>query len=145
MDLSDLGGRRSLHADAMHLPDSTRCALAERRCDASPASDRFWTQWQDDIRNWWLFSPIAPTIGSCAGALSLHLASRLDAAWRALRFGADAPPARPRSSGGSDVACEQWVEESADAMQLPGMSIRQPSCPPGPPHDHFRPRRGPPS
>ena len=79
--------------------------------------------WQRRLECWFMTLP-GPTqtqLGSCVGALGLHLASRLDAAWRASqsRLGLPSETGGARAAAGvAEPGCT-WVNEAASLPQLP--------------------------
>lgn len=89
-----------------------------REAAASREEDAWWGEWQGRITCWWLALP-APTqsqIGSCLGALGLHLVERLEAILAAQR-GAGVRLAR-WGSAAADPGCE-WLEREVETLRLP--------------------------
>lgn len=88
---------------------------------ASSPQQTWQTEWRGRVTCWFLGLPL-PTqqqLGSCMGALGLHIGSRLDASLRASRA-LVGQPAASAFSGGKAVAerdCE-WVSDEA-LLQLP--------------------------
>ena len=87
--------------------------------------DAWEAEWRERLDCWWLAlpGPTRSSLGHCLGALSLHLASRLDGAWRAARGAArgggggaaNGPPLAAAGAGGG--SCE-WVADT-ERLQLP--------------------------
>lgn len=83
----------------------------------------WYRQWQHDLGVWWAATPLKEKLGSCFGALGLHITAQLE--W-ALRLHLDKlwglergrasfpPPPAPTTEAG----CE-WIAESASELDLP--------------------------
>lgn len=107
--------------------DACERALQHRRLQATSAaaavseSSTVWLmEWRVRFDCWFaaLPKPTQNELGSCLGALGLHLGHRLDAAWREAQsiFKPSLPVAAP-SAGPLPEGCE-WVQE-AGRLQLP--------------------------
>ena len=89
-------------------------------------------EWRQRLGCWWMGLPL-PTqsqLGGCLGAISLHLASRYDAALRAI----NGPSANPMAiAGAAEPGCE-WINGASSAAGL-----RMPSLPDFPAFDFALP------
>lgn len=95
-------------------------STAEDTCDLegeelSEATVDWWESWRQKLSTWFMASPSAgDRLGECLGALSLHLGSRLQGAWRAWLsllgrpLGTSAPPPPTQSLVGPEANCD-WV------------------------------------
>merc|ERR1712070_1279936 len=119
-----LGALRRL--SALRRLRASRRLNASRRLGAisSPRTDPWVEEWYEEFACWFVSLPL-PTqgqLGSCFGALSIHLGSRLDASWRAARasLGRRGEPNPTKPSAQLPVAesgCA-WVGES-ESLGLP--------------------------
>tara|TARA_B100000513_G_scaffold119762_1_gene52693 strand:- start:1286 stop:2815 length:1530 start_codon:yes stop_codon:yes gene_type:complete len=93
-----------------------------RLLEAGVAPNEAWDEeWSRRISCWWIGLPL-PTqsqMGACMGALGVHIASRLDVAFRAAQTTLGQRPAasQPRSTA-SDASCE-WISETSAELNLP--------------------------
>lgn len=119
---------------------------------AGGAGDDAWQdEWRARLECWWLGLPL-PTqtqLRGCMGALSLHLGSRADAAWRAAQRSlapfaptplkpmtplttptSAAPVAAPVAAAVAEVGCE-WLGERIELPHLPAVpkQMRWPPIP----------------
>lgn len=97
---------------------SAACALPRSSGEESPTEE--WLEdWQERVSAWWLGVPSQDGVSACLGALGVHLASRLDAAYRAwamLRGQHVAPSVPPPAV---EARCE-WIANGEGAgAQLP--------------------------
>ena len=89
---------------------------------ASPQpTEKAWTnEWRRRFSCWFksLPGPTKTNLGGCVGALSLHLGSRLTAAWRAAqsRRGQQLPAAA--SALKAEAGCE-WIQDKAASLEMP--------------------------
>lgn len=120
-ECADMGGLPpSIAGNTLDWDDRAepQCDSERRRLDAaSIASSSEWHQeWRRRFSCWWLALPGSTQgmVGSCLGALSLHLGSRLDALRGALGGGSAAARAAPQSS---EPGCSNWLLESK--LELP--------------------------
>ena len=97
-------------------------------------------EWRQRVACWWAALPTLTRtqLGSCFGALALHIGSRLDGSWRAAQSllghqPAANPTANPATNPAADVAAEpgcEWIAEQG------GLSL--PEAPPFPSSLDFR-------
>ena len=114
-------------ADDAHEANPPQCGEEERPSrrieEVSPAAvtrKQWHREWRRRLECWYLTLPplSQSSLGSCIGALSLHVGSKLDLAWRAAASaagGPELPPPRPTQAVAP--GCE-WFEEGA-AASLP--------------------------
>lgn len=102
----------------LHRPEQ------RRRGEALSATAQWQEEWQHSFGCWWL-SLAAPTrtaLGSCMGALALHVGSRLDASWRAaqalLGRRVDGSAGASADAFATEQGCE-WISEGAQRLELP--------------------------
>ena len=113
------GRRRELTHNAAHTPRAEE--------ESPPPTQEAWlAEWSERLDCWWLALPDASRtqLGACLGALGLHVASRLDAAWRAVRVSAGfTPPSQGAlvGAGTPEQGCEWISESSAAAASLPAL------------------------
>jgi|TARA_B100000513_G_C11877706_1_gene178143 hypothetical protein len=88
--------------------------------EAGAVSEKWWSEWNERLDDWWIATPYRQGLQACMGALSLHLANRLDTlfrSWRALHFWKPDTASQPPRDLGEN--CE-WVGESgAERLDLP--------------------------
>lgn len=99
------------------LVQATKSNKAESSQEGAEAA---WLDvWLNRFACWWIGVPplMQQQLGSCLGALGLHLANRFDSSWRA----AGGTPMAGARFGGAlrrEQGCE-WVAERATALDLP--------------------------
>ena len=77
--------------------------------------------WTESLECWWLGLP-TPTqsqLGACMGALSLHIGSRLDGAWRAAQTALGRTPtyaATQPEALAAEAGCEWLVDDAKEAL-----------------------------
>ena len=98
--------------------DAMRCAAAEGEACAHLEEEQWYAEWQADFEDWWLATPYSNALQHCIGAFGLHLASRLDWAWRAKFGGMSAfkPPANADAANAADPSCK-WLENDGTQLQ----------------------------
>lgn len=91
------------------------------RCEIlSSEADAWFDSFRKRIEEWWLVTPHREALSACTSALGLHLASRLESAyrsWRALQPG-KSPPEQPPPSRTPEPDCA-WVFDRAAQLDLP--------------------------
>lgn len=112
-------GKPSCAAHGHDLPSDDDLLKRQRRRralgTAVSTGDRWLDEWSDRFECWYLglTIPSQTQLGSCMGALGLHIGSKLDAAWRAsqLALGKPAAAIRAPAAGAAEAGCE-WLEQA---------------------------------
>ena len=105
--------------EAARRQGALRRRQRRRVSTSSVSTEREWTAlWRERFVCWYvgLALPTQRALGSCVGALSLHLGSRLDTAWRAAQTIAGRTPAPSAPVGLAEPGCK-WLKESS--MEFP--------------------------
>lgn len=124
---ADIGEPVACGADHGHDLPSDEDLLSRRRhsralatASSETAADSWLEEWSKRFNCWYLGLPI-PTqtqLGSCMGALGLHLGSKLDASWRTAQLALGTPPkaVQPRAES-AETGCD-WLND-ANYFDLP--------------------------
>lgn len=100
-----------------------RCSSRDSSRDSSREWERWSARWQQRLDDWWRGLPLLEqeALGSCLGALGLHLGSRLQAALpkdsETLQAALPRPSATPPPTVGSEAGCD-WLGH-AGRLSLP--------------------------
>jgi len=107
-------------------------AASAPQCELVSSETGAWLDaYRKRVEDWWLVTPYAEALSTCASALGLHLASRLETAyrsWRALQpWKAQLPQRKQPSAQRPDDECS-WIRDGATQLELPDL----PPFPTGP-------------